>query len=1760
MGPKKRPPTDEDEEVITPLRLSKRRRQGADLSDILNGFADSLKELKCEEEDRFYLDPFMRLPKKRFMGDYFEVVKEPIDFSRIQLKVRNDEYASIDDFVADFQLLVDNAKLYYKKDSQEYADAVELWNHLEELRKEERGGSVVPSEGDADESLEVDPMGDQMAEMFSIVVKATDEGREVTDVFKILPSKRDYPDYYQVISQPIDLKTIAQNIQEGTYQSLHDLEKDLTLMCRNAKTYNEPGSDIYKDAAFLQKLIKSTRFEVENRRAPAVFKRGRRSVIKAAHSLVESIASLEDSDADDEDVDEEQELDDDDEVEEEDADNVEVEVKVPKRRGRKPKALKMTEEEEAGEEEEDEDEDEDDDDDDDDDDAEEEEEEGSEKEPEIDKSVIWDLILTIRMWQSSNQSASTPLISDQFMRIPSKKAAPDYHQEISKPMSFRKVATNITKQKYNYVKEVIADLDLIFKNAKVYNRPDSKISQDASSLLKALHARVRELQETVPNFLKLKVPGVTDADIEKSDLVLKGCRKLRPDKTENPLKARCHALYKSVLTYEEDGRTLIDPFLKKPDPEQYPDYYDVIQTPIDMQVVHERIRHLRYATPEACVADLRLMFENCRTYNEENSQIYQDANTLEKVLQQKLKDLGPYTTPPDSPVPTTPRKSGGKKVSRTKLQTLYDKVSNYVDNKGRNISRIFNKLPSKLEYPEYYDVIKEPIDLEMVKQKWGRGSYESLDDMLHDLLLMFDNACTYNEPDSQLYKDALLLRKVALQTKLELGAADLEDGVPDMSGIVLELLSNLFTSTYNHQDEKTGRCYTDSLVEFSETAEFVAAAEDEGARVLNLDLIKRAMDRGNYRRLDVFQQDMFTFFRRARKATKIDSTVWKDSIILQTFFIHYRDELCQNRFESPALSYTENDLADEIDKTKAEKTVQEASDQETPKEITKSAAADDGVQQMDVNGMTVRVGDYVYVQPREKGMEPHVTMIERLYTDEKGLHWLFGTWFYRPHETFHLASRKFLAKEVFKSDSHTNTLLNEVMGRCHVMFARDFFTTRPVGFADQDVFVCESRYFPKMKRFQKIKVWPLNDEIKYVPREKPLEAIRVPSIFRKKDSDDEKTQDGKDGLKRESDDDSKELIMPALPLQDDYRPCDRVMPDVMLPTPSGDDNENTYYEQITFSGGTYRTGDCVYVRTETDNLMARIEKMWTDNMGVGFFHGPWFVTPKEIHASGAAPGRQFFRQEVFLSSIEDTNPLLAITGRCHVMDLEEYMSNRPTEIPEEDIYVCENAYNEGDKVITRLEHGLRKILHSDAVLVDEVYTLRRPPRLARESFPFVPKTSQQEPVTSAPPKPTPSAVPVPPNASNPASTRAPPPGLISDNEDSNDLSVRDETSNHSTSQMSMSTSASQPQAATPLSTKQKLVSKVKQMRISGYIVYSTERRKEITVENPDRSFGELSRMLGNEWKELPPETKALYEEKAAKQNEINKIKHAEMFNVNNSIAYTERTAADLLKVFECHWDNCDYQFEDQDDLTYHLTHDPSGHIYQTFIKLNESVNFQCRWLMCGRVKKSQPPFNTIPKLLKHVKDVHVKTSQRTILPEQKTRNFCTRRLQHQQNATPGGPMHPGVHPGSHPGLPGQMVHISVQGHHPGQIMSQQQIHMTAPPGPSMSVSPVAAARPVVAEPLFVAPPPKPHKLLHTFAYIKYIEGLNQEGQKTVSNWDQQLKATRDNTSPPASHNGPQQLPMHWLANGAGLHGSAVNALWALRDFMLKDALNINHID
>lgn len=69
--------------------------------------------------------------------------------------------------------------------------------------------------------------------------------------------------------------------------------------------------------------------------------------------------------------------------------------------------------------------------------------------------------------------------------------------------------------------------------------------------------------------------------------------------------------------------------------------------------------------------------------------------------------------------------------------------------------------------------------------------------------------------------------------------------------------------------------------------------------------------------------------------------------------------------------------------------------------------------------------------------------------------------------------------------------------------------------------------------------------------------------------------------------------------------------------------------------------------------------------------------------------------------------------------------------------------------------------------------------------------------------------------------------------------------------------------------------------------------------------------------------------------------------------------------------------------------------------------------------------------------------------------------------------------------------------------------------------------------------------------VRYIEGLNAEN-RTITEWERTFTATPENTPVPDE----SRLPAHWLANGAGNHGTVTDALWALRDLMLKDALSI----
>jgi ATP-dependent helicase STH1/SNF2 len=76
--------------------------------------------------------------------------------------------------------------------------------------------------------------------------------RLIIGPFVALPPKKEFPDYYQIIKDPISMKMIEKKIKKEEYSSLNDLKKDIQRLCNNAKTYNEDGSMIYVDAVAIE--------------------------------------------------------------------------------------------------------------------------------------------------------------------------------------------------------------------------------------------------------------------------------------------------------------------------------------------------------------------------------------------------------------------------------------------------------------------------------------------------------------------------------------------------------------------------------------------------------------------------------------------------------------------------------------------------------------------------------------------------------------------------------------------------------------------------------------------------------------------------------------------------------------------------------------------------------------------------------------------------------------------------------------------------------------------------------------------------------------------------------------------------------------------------------------------------------------------------------------------------------------------------------------------------------------------------------------------------------------------------------------------------------------------------------------------------------------------------------------------------------------------------------------------------------------------
>ncbi|KAL1899644.1 histone acetyltransferase [Ceratocystis pirilliformis] len=81
------------------------------------------------------------------------------------------------------------------------------------------------------------------------------------------------------------------------------------------------------------------------------------------------------------------------------------------------------------------------------------------------------------------------------------------------------------------------------------------------------------------------------------------------------------------------------PFLNPVNRDEVPDYYNVISSPMDLSTVEERLEHDFYTAPKDLVGDLKLIFSNCRQYNDPTTVYTKCAVKLEKYMWSLIKEI-----------------------------------------------------------------------------------------------------------------------------------------------------------------------------------------------------------------------------------------------------------------------------------------------------------------------------------------------------------------------------------------------------------------------------------------------------------------------------------------------------------------------------------------------------------------------------------------------------------------------------------------------------------------------------------------------------------------------------------------------------------------------------------------------------------------------------------------------------------------------------------------------------------------------------------------------------------------------------------------------------------------------------------------------------------------------------------------------------------------------------------------------------------------
>ncbi|XP_068137626.1 PH-interacting protein isoform X2 [Hyperolius riggenbachi] len=232
------------------------------------------------------------------------------------------------------------------------------------------------------------------------------------------------------------------------------------------------------------------------------------------------------------------------------------------------------------------------------------------------------------------------------------QAYPMYSTVVAYPTDLSTIKQRLENRFYRRLSSLMWEVRYIEHNTRTFNEPGSPIVKSAKFVTDILLAFIKDQScyDIIPQYNIMKKKLLSDSEEEEEkDVDLPGTstrkrkeyqpkRKLRTRAQSYDLqswKKRCQELLNLIFQCEDS-----EPFRQPVDINEYSDYRDIIDTPMDFGTVREKLEAGTYESPMDLYKDVRLIFSNSKAYTpSKRSKIYSMSLRLSAFFEERVGSI-----------------------------------------------------------------------------------------------------------------------------------------------------------------------------------------------------------------------------------------------------------------------------------------------------------------------------------------------------------------------------------------------------------------------------------------------------------------------------------------------------------------------------------------------------------------------------------------------------------------------------------------------------------------------------------------------------------------------------------------------------------------------------------------------------------------------------------------------------------------------------------------------------------------------------------------------------------------------------------------------------------------------------------------------------------------------------------------------------------------------------------------------------------------